>query len=80
VTECYLTSLADLYFLVSLLFFLTSPLEMPFTSCYRKYRILLDARNYVPDKDGRPSILPVDFNMPDGREGQVYCKVPMVGL
>lgn len=67
-------------------FILTSPLEMLVSSCYRsslllrKYRILLEPRKNVPDSDGRPSLLPVDFNMPDGRERQVYCQAPMVGL
>nr|AAQ96218.1 LRRGT00005 [Rattus norvegicus] len=28
--------------------------------------------------DGRPSLLPVDFNTPDGRERQVYCQTPVV--
>lgn len=81
VTECYLSFMADLYFLDSS-FFLTNPHEMFVRSSLllRKYRILLEARNNVPDMDGRPSLLPVDFNMPDGKEGQVYRQAPMVGL
>lgn len=60
--------------------FLTIPLEILVNSCYRKYRILLEARKNVPDTDGRPSLLPVGFNTPEGRECQVYRQTPMVGL
>lgn len=40
----------------------------------------LEAWKNVPDTNGRPSLLPVDFNTPDGREYQVYQQAPMVCL
>jgi len=73
VTKCYFSYFRPLF---SGLFFcfLTIPLELLVSSCYRsslllrKYRIPLEARNNVPDIDRRPSLLPVDFNTPEGRE------------
>lgn len=56
------------------------------SNCYRsslpprKDGILLEARKNVPDTDGRPSLLPVDFKTPKGRECQVCRQAPRVGL
>ncbi|EDM05817.1 rCG33163 [Rattus norvegicus] len=48
--------------------------DHPPGDCYRsslplrKDGILLEARKNVPDMDGRPSLLTVDLNTPEGRE------------